>query len=592
MERMRKSKAILYSRVSTTHDEQAESIENQILLARNYLDKHPDIELAEPLEKYSERISGKTDVRPRFQELCERLSRGDVQYLMVKDLKRLSRSVETTYAFFNVMKQYDFRIIQLSSGSIIDSKAFEEAESSLLLGIEALFAQNTVLTQSRYGKIVQKVRCENRIISRKDATLFGYKWDSSLKDVVIEEEKAEVVRELYNRYVFRNQTIYDLRDYVLSLGYHYSIVSISKWLQEGKYVGDWTINRKGSVLGIGRGAKSHRFDRDKSEWVHIERPDLAIVDKDIFDLAQEIRLSRVKEYTVGRGREKIIGNFNGKHLFARKIYCAECGSGYRFKWADRNRTVAVYRDTYRDYTGRDCPNTRFRKVYEEDIKEIVVKAILALNIKGRVSMSGMIKAIATAIRSTDSEEREIENEKKKMKKLEKEAAKISDAFIEATSAMRSRLNLQLEEIEKRIDDCKSTIYRLEHRNADEEAIKARLLVIEKQLSGWIDVSKESLTRIMVERLISRITVHMNGVIDVSIVFGNLKSYQITKVSNSQTEESNEAVYDLPSKQVINDNLRRIYEVGTDKKEKVSLNVASFQEKGQGSKMTVMVTLDT
>ena len=158
--------------------------------------------------------------------------------------------------------------------------------------------------------------------------------------------------------------------------------------------------------------------------------------------------------------------------------------------------------------------------------------------------------------------------------------------------MRSRLNLQLEEIEKRIDDCKSTIYRLEHRNADEEAIKARLLVIEKQLSGWIDVSKESLTRIMVERLISRITVHMNGVIDVSIVFGNLKSYQITKVSNSQTEESNEAVYDLPSKQVINDNLRRIYEVGTDKKEKVSLNVASFQEKGQGSKMTVMVTLDT
>ena len=99
-----KFKAILYTRVSTVHDEQTESIENQMLLAKKYLTDHPDIELAEPLEKYSERVSGKTDNRPKFKELCERLSQGDIKYLMIKDLKRLSRSVETTYAFFNLMK--------------------------------------------------------------------------------------------------------------------------------------------------------------------------------------------------------------------------------------------------------------------------------------------------------------------------------------------------------------------------------------------------------------------------------------------------------------------------------------------------------
>ena len=192
MEKKALYKAILYSRVSTVNDEQAESIDNQILLAKNYLDKHPDIELAEPLDKYCERISGKTDIRPKFQEMCERLSRGDIHYLMIKDLKRLSRSVETTYAFFNLMKQYGFEIIQLSSGSIIDSKAFEEVESNLLLGVEALFAQNMVLTQSRYGKTVQKVRCENKILARKDSTLFGYGWDPERKESSLMKRKRQL----------------------------------------------------------------------------------------------------------------------------------------------------------------------------------------------------------------------------------------------------------------------------------------------------------------------------------------------------------------------------------------------------------------
>ena len=228
MEKKGLYKAILYSRVSTVHDEQAESIDNQILLAKNYLDKHPNIELAEPLDKYSERISGKTDIRPKFQEMCERLSKGDIDYLMIKDLKRLSRSVETTYAFLNLMKQYGFEIIQLSSGNIIDSSAFEEVESNLLIGIEALFAQNTVLTQSRYGRTVQRVRCENKILSYKDSTLFGYEWDPQTDDIVINERKAEIVREVFNRYVFRNQSLREIREYLSDSSWHWG-----EWKEPG-----------------------------------------------------------------------------------------------------------------------------------------------------------------------------------------------------------------------------------------------------------------------------------------------------------------------------------------------------------------------
>lgn len=592
-----KFKAILYTRVSTVHDEQTESIENQMLLAKKYLTDHPDIELAEPLEKYSERVSGKTDNRPKFKELCERLSQGDIKYLMIKDLKRLSRSVETTYAFFNLMKLNGFEIILLSTGNIIDSTAFEEVESNLLLGIEALFAQNTVLTQSRYGKTVQKVRCDNKRLVHKDATLFGYEWDVVKNDVVIVEEKALIIRELFNRYVFRNQGTRELRVYLSSLGYHYSAVTVSKWLQESKYIGDWTINRKGSTLGIGQGAKSHRFTREKSEWVHVYRPDLAIVDKEIFDLAQEIRQSRVRTYAATEGIEKSGGNFRGKHLFAGKLFCAECGSSYRFKWADRNKTVAVYYDSFKERTGnisKACPNVKFKRVYENDIIDIVVAAIHGLNIKGKVSIERLMDSISNVLRTRGADDREVVAESKRLKKLEREAEKISNSFIEANSAMRERLNTQLERVESLIEECKAKIQRFSNRASDEDAVRQKLSSIQDTLSGWIDVSRETLNKSMVDKLILRITIDKSGMTTVLVKPTAMFQFQLNPPPGSQAIVKTERWYSLPSKEEIEENLRKLHEgLEGDQKGKIEIGVVGFTDDNHedGLKAKVMVDID-
>ena len=588
-------KAILYSRVSTTHDDQAESIDNQILLAQNYLAKHPNIILAEPLDKYSEKISAKTDVRPKYRELCERLARGDIRYLMIKDLKRLSRSVETTYAFLNLMKQYGFEIIQLSTGSIIDSKAFEEVEGNLLIGIEALFAQNMVLTQSRYGRTTQKVRCENKKLTYKDSTLFGYKWDPQRKDIIIDPEKAEVIKELYTRYAIRSQSILELREYLSSIGYNYSQVTVAKWLQEGKYVGDWTINRKGSILGIGQGAKTRRFRRESWEWVHIERPDLAIVDKEVFALAQEIRLSRVHKYEID-GQEKMIGAFNGAHLFSGKVYCAECGCTFQHKWGNREKTRSVYRDSFRKKAGdatKKCSNKYYRQISEDELKEIVVSAITVLNIKGAVSIEKMIEAISVAMRSTDRNDKK-QIEEQMLKRLEKEAKEISGAFVDATPAMRQRLNRQLEETEEKIEASQRRLEKLNNRSANEEELRQRLSVIQKQLSGWFDVTKGSLNKKMVEKLVSRIIVHKDGKIEVSLLLGNLLNYQLEGEKSKKKKNQNTLQLMFPSEKMMNENIMKVLQdVEREEQQKAIINVMNFSRntKKNGRK-TVMVNLDT
>ena len=596
MEKTRTYRAVLYSRVSTTHDDQAESIENQILLARNYLAKHPNIELAEPLEKYSERQSGKSDIRPKFQELCERLTRGDIDYLIIKDFKRLARSVETTYAFLNIMRQNDFKIIRLDTGKIIDSRGLEEEESNLLIGIEALFAQNTVLTQSRYGKTVQRIRCENKKLARKDSTLFGYKWDSELKDIVIDEEKAEIVRDIFNRYVFQDMGVLELKTYLESIGVYYSIVSISKWLQESKYIGDWTINRKGSILGIGQGAKTRRFYREKTEWVHIERPDLAIVDKEIYDLAQDIRLSRVRTYAGSGGKEKILGSFCGTHLFSGKIVCSECGSGYRFKWADRKHTVGVYYDAFKTRTNLenpDCPNTRFRRIYEDDLKEIVINAINALNIKGKVSIAKMMEAISFAIRSNPGEKQQKETEAQKLKRLEREADRISKAFLDATPAMRARLNDQLDEIEKHINECKAQISSNEQISVDEESLRERLSGIEEQLSGWVSITKGSMTRKMIDKLISKIVVYPSGKIEIIFSMGGMRDYQLADREEKKGVPKKLPKVIFPSAETVHENMRNAFQEVVLKQKTGSIRpIFSFsQDAREGQKTTIEVGLD-
>ena len=204
----------------------------------------------------------------------------------------------------------------------------------------------------------------------------------------------------------------------------------------------------------------------------------------------------------------------------------------------------------------------------------------------------MIEAISLSIQSKGTIDQKIESEKAKIKKLEKDAVKISNAFIDATPAMRSRLNMQLEDIEKKINECKQAIIKLENHSTDEEVLRKRLLAIEKQLSGWIDVSKESLDRTMVEKLISKITIHMDGQVDVAVVFGNIKRYQFTVDSNKKLITDIPQI-EIPSGQIIRDNIRKAFrEVASEETEKVSIDVVSFQgSKHGGVPSNVVVSLE-
>lgn len=130
-----KGLALYYERVSTTHTDQDESMANQRALAASFLKRHPEIELAEPMDTYSERVSGKSDERTKYKEMLKRLEKGDIRYVLVKDFKRLNRSTELSAQLSNYSKKYGFQFILLSTGQLIDPNA---QQSRMTYGFESL----------------------------------------------------------------------------------------------------------------------------------------------------------------------------------------------------------------------------------------------------------------------------------------------------------------------------------------------------------------------------------------------------------------------------------------------------------------------
>ena len=150
-------KAVYYERVSTLNDEQTNSLENQRKLCEDFLKKHSEIILAEPIDSYTERVSGKSDLREKYIEMMTRVSKGDIDYILVKDLKRLSRSTEVSAQLRNQCKKYGVKLILLSNNQIYDPNA---EGNRMLYGFEALVNEEVVYRQSEYGRIAHKQKMD------------------------------------------------------------------------------------------------------------------------------------------------------------------------------------------------------------------------------------------------------------------------------------------------------------------------------------------------------------------------------------------------------------------------------------------------
>lgn len=542
--------AVFYARVSTKKEEQEESLENQNSLKEIYLKSHPNIKC---IAEYSEQVSGKSDLRPEYQKMIERAKDPLVKYIMVKDTKRLYRSSAVAYEFKETLKKYGLKLILLSTGQISDPNA-NDIGTQMMFGIESVLNEEVVQRQSNYGRVTHQLKCERKILNRNNIT-FGYAWDDVNKEIYINEEEARIIRKMFDLYVFQGYGAKALEKYFEMKGYPRSAQTIRKYLEETAYIGIFHLNKKSSVLGIGKGAKTKRFTNPKEEWVPVERPELAIVDEEIFELAQRMRESKRGLYKQGENVPRQVW-FSGTHIFSGKLFCGMCSRSYIHKIKEnygKHISVYVHRvHRKKEITEERCLNP-YRTVYEEDLIDITRRSINGLIQKNQDCFSLILPAIQKAMQEDDGVEKEKADIRKRIRKEEKNKSKLLEVYMKAEGEMKDDINVQYNEKAKQIKELKKELEKYDNVRIKQEEMQDKLMAIRERIQQLKGTGVVNVDRRVADIFISQIILYGNGVMDFRLnnlderekllpeVLEKIEQREITKPENILLEPVNDMI---------------------------------------------------
>lgn len=502
-------RAVIYARVSTDNEGQKESCSNQVMLAKGYIADHPNVHLVATY--IDDGISGKNDfTRPQYNEMLQQLSEDGFDLIITKALSRLNRDELNSLMLNSLLIEHDATVLTLEDGQIHD---FEDMNSGLLHSIKYAMDAQFVKQQSINGRKTQELRCEKKELSAKDCS-YGYDWHRDDKTITINENQAEVVRRIFEDYVYRNGTPASIQRALKAEGINICGRTISNIIEDERYIGKFYINKRTTKLGTGR-TKSKRIKLPKEQWVLVERPDLQIVDTDLFEMAQRIHQTRITIYEKP-DKATTQARFQGTHLYAGKIFCPVCGKPYHFGYADRKKTVPIYRIK----SHSDCPNP-IRSIYEHDLEGITKKALKQIFDQQEDVCISLEKILTEIVEATKDNGDEIERLKKQRASREKQLDNLIDRLSESglTEAAKNRIKAKINNITEETDRLAGIIKDKENSKLDDSYVADKLTSIRAAIADLRNFTSIDRDRIL--NYIERIDMQPNG--DIKIL---LKSGQV------------------------------------------------------------------
>lgn len=489
-----------YCRVSTEKEDQLNSLEVQKEFFSEYTKRTGDT----LVRLYAdEGISGtKIKNRKEFLQMMSDAERGLFDVVVVKDISRFARN--TVDLLQNVRKLKALGI----ETQFLTANMTSMGNSEFVLTIFGALAQEESANMSKRVKFGKKVNAEK---GRVPNIVYGY--DKTLGEyftLTINEAEAKIVRRIFEWYTKDGYGALKISNMLNDKGYRtkrnckWSQNAICRILTNEIYIGK-VINGKQEVSDFLSG---QRKDKDATEWMVVERPELRIIEDEVFEKAQEILRGRHNAFNLSHERQ------SNKYLFSTLIKCKECGWSFR-------RNARTYKNTYvrwicsgRNSQGADsCPN---RTVVDEEELIGVLQEYFAnvLKQKKRV-INYVVKEFQRVYKAKDEN---IEYEKElnaKLAKLQKNREKYMDMY---TDDLISR-----EELNKKIGGTRQEIERLEkelkmvsYHMTKGEQLEGLLNNTFKEIEDITDVHQ--MTNQQLKRLVQKIEVDKDGNVDIYLRF--------------------------------------------------------------------------
>lgn len=310
---MKKLRVGAYCRVSTMQSDQRNSYDIQKSYFRQLFDKSVTEELVDVYADLG--ISGtKSETRPEFQRMLDDCRTGRIERIYTKSISRFARNTKDCLVTLRELKGLGVTVVFEKEG-IDTAKISDEILLTIMEG----------LAQEESGSISKNIRWSLR---RKMAqgTLgiakVPYGYDKSSGKLIINEEKAAVVRRIFSLYLSGNgarriAVIFNDEDIPSPTGIKWNNVTILKILRQEKYIGDIRWQKTWSEFM----GKSWQINRGNVDSFYIRDTHLAIIDRETFVAVQAL-ISK----STAKADKKNDSPFRGK------ISCT-CGRSYYYKKA-------------------------------------------------------------------------------------------------------------------------------------------------------------------------------------------------------------------------------------------------------------------
>lgn len=315
----------LYCRLS--RDDEQEGASGSIKNQQSILEKYAnDNGFKNPRVFIDDGWSGTTFARPAFTEIMELAEKGLIGTLIVKDHSRLGRN----RLIVGQLLEEGFDSLGVRYIAIMDN--IDTAK-----GISDLVPMQDLFNEWHAKNTSQKVRnvFKNKGMSGVPLTTnppFGYmKKPDNKKEWIIDEAAAKIVRRIFALCVdgfgptqiakrLKAEKVLTPTEYWNSIGrncskppavpYNWCSATVADILAKQEYCGD-TVNFRSTTKSFKNKTK---IERPQEEWKIFPNTHPAIIEREVFELVQELRQHRRRPTKSG-----IVSPFSGL------LYCADCG---------------------------------------------------------------------------------------------------------------------------------------------------------------------------------------------------------------------------------------------------------------------------
>ena len=338
-----KKKCYIYMRVSTAMQVDGYSLEAQ----KERLMKFAEFQEMEVVREYCDAgKSGKSITgRPEFQRMLQDVSeeRDGVAFILVFKLSRFGRNAADVLNSLQFIQDYGVNLICVEDG--IDSSKDSGKLTITVLSAVAEIERENILVQTMEGR-KQKAR-EGKWNGGQAP--FGYDLDSKNSTLVVNEEEAEIVRIIYDKFVHTDMGADAICNYLNQRGYtkkkvrghelnYFARGLIMKILDNPVYTGKIAYGKNVTEKVKGTRDEYRRVKTD--DYLLADGLHEAIVDEETWEAVREKRKRTGVKWNKTHSLEH-------KHILSGLLKCPVCGAGMAGTVRRRkNKKSGEYKDDF------------------------------------------------------------------------------------------------------------------------------------------------------------------------------------------------------------------------------------------------------